>query len=138
MFDEHHGLLACVHESITLEWIPMLEFSLTLGFQCEQNSILFQIHSQNNKEKYLWQKKIEIVCKWCGINHHKFALQVCQFFYYNTNLTPRFCSHGNLLWTFTHVKPSHVWYWVHIITFKGHGLLLPYCLCFFKLIFWIS
>jgi hypothetical protein len=53
MFDEHHGLLACVHESITLEWIPMLEFSLTLGFQCEQNSILFQIHSQNNKEKYL-------------------------------------------------------------------------------------
>jgi hypothetical protein len=28
MFDEHHGLLDCVHESITLEWIPMLEFSL--------------------------------------------------------------------------------------------------------------
>lgn len=93
MFHSHHGLLDYVHESNTLEWIPMLEFFLE-------------------------------------------HLKVCQFFYYDTNLILRFGSHGNLLWTFIHVKPSHGWYWVHIITCKGHGPL-PYSLCFFKLIFWI-
>jgi hypothetical protein len=43
MFHEHHGLLNCVHKSITLEWIPMLEFSLEhLIFNVNETQIYFK------------------------------------------------------------------------------------------------
>lgn len=63
MFHEHHGLLDCVHESITLEWIPMLEFSLEhLIFNVNETQIHFKYSHKIIRKNICDKRKL----RWCA------------------------------------------------------------------------